>query len=275
MTKQGGNYVTEIDKILEIAQGEIGYLEKSSLSSLNDKTSNAGSGNYTKYWAEVAPSYQGQPWCAAFITWCMMKALGQSRAQQLLKHYPFVYCPELAAKGPLFDKPVRGDIVLFYRKGEYSHTGFVTYAEENLFRTIEGNTSAGSEIIANGGAVCAKEYKISNLPGTKFMRPAYESESGDLTMTQYEELKQLIQSNSNIINAMGTEIAALKGSVKQSIIYNYIDDNMPQWAREAVQWCVNNGIIQGTDTGLNLDERDLRWCVILFRIAKLAGNMKA
>ena len=58
-------------------------------------------------------------------------------------------------------------------------------------------------------------------------------------------------------------------------IYNYMDDNMPEWAREAVQWCVNNGIIQGTDMGLNLDERDLRWCVILFRIAKLAGNMKA
>ena len=45
MTKQGGNYVTEIDKILEVAQGEIGYLEKSSLNNLNDKTANAGSGN--------------------------------------------------------------------------------------------------------------------------------------------------------------------------------------------------------------------------------------
>ena len=40
-----------IDKLIGIAQAEIGYLEKRSCANLYDKTANAGSGNYTKYWA--------------------------------------------------------------------------------------------------------------------------------------------------------------------------------------------------------------------------------
>lgn len=260
--------MTEIDKILKIAEAEIGYLEKRSNNDLYDKTANAGSGNYTKYWADIKNSYQGQPWCAAFVTWCMSKALGESRAALLLKHYPFVYCPALAAKGPLYEKPARGDVVLFYRNGEYTHTGFVTKASGSTFSTIEGNTSGGSGIIANGGCVCAKSYSLSSLPGTKFFRPAYNNESEDLTVTQYEELKAAIAAKDNVINAMGAEIAELKAAASKKMVYNFIDQNMPEWARDSVQWCVDNGIIQGTDKGLELDDRDLRYCVMFARALK-------
>lgn len=41
------------------------------------------------------------------------------------------------------------------------------------FYTIEGNTSGASEIVANGGGVCAKSYLNSQLPGTKFCTPDY------------------------------------------------------------------------------------------------------
>lgn len=40
--------MTAIDKLIEIAKTEIGYLEKSSNSQLDDKTANAGTANYTK-----------------------------------------------------------------------------------------------------------------------------------------------------------------------------------------------------------------------------------
>ena len=49
------------------------------------------------------------------------------------------------------------------------------------------------------------------------------------------------------------------------MIYNYIDKNMPDWAREPVQWAVDNGVIMGTETGLNLDDKDLRYIVWLYR----------
>ena len=41
-----------------------------------------------------------------------------------------------------------------------------------------------------------------------------------------------------IINKMGEEIASLKEEVKilkNPMIYNFVDENMPGWAKEAVQ----------------------------------------
>jgi glucan-binding YG repeat protein len=37
--------------------------------------------------------------------------------------------------------------------------------------TIEGNTSSGSEVIANGGAVCQKEYALTNSRIDGYGRP--------------------------------------------------------------------------------------------------------
>ena len=162
-----------IDKLIQIAKNEIGYLEKASNSQLDSKTANAGSNNYTKYWRDVKPSYQGQPWCAGFVSWCFMKAFGQEKAKELLKHWPYVYCPTL---GNLFTKnanPKIGDIVIFYRNGAFTHTGIVTAVIGDRFYTIEGNTSGASGIIANGGGVCAKSYLNSQMPGTKFCTPNY------------------------------------------------------------------------------------------------------
>lgn len=160
-----------INKVISIAKAEIGYLEKKSNSQLDSKTANAGSKNYTKYWRDIKPSYQGQPWCAAFVSWCFMKAFGQEKAKKLLKHWPYVYCPTL---GNLFTRnanPKIGDIAIFYHNGTFTHTGIVTAVIGDRFYTIEGNTSGASGIIANGGGVCAKSYLNSRMPGTKFCTP--------------------------------------------------------------------------------------------------------
>ena len=139
-----------IEKVILIAKNEIGYLEKKNNSQLDSKTANAGSNNYTKYWRDIKPSYQGQPWCAAFVSWCFMEAFGQEKAKKLLKHWPYVYCPTL---GNLFTRnanPKIGDIVIFYHNGTFTHTGIVTAVIGDRFYTIEGNTSGASGIIANG-----------------------------------------------------------------------------------------------------------------------------
>ena len=41
-----------IDKLIQIAKNETGYLEKASNSQLDSKTANAGENNYTKYWRD-------------------------------------------------------------------------------------------------------------------------------------------------------------------------------------------------------------------------------
>lgn len=162
-----------INKLIQIAKNEIGYLEKASNSQLDSKTANAGENNYTKYWRDIKPDYQGQPWCAAFVSWCMMKAFGLDTAKKLLKHWPYVYCPTMADLFTLNSNPKTGDIVIFKHNGEFTHTGIVIKVSGDRFWTVEGNTSGGSTIIANGGGVCQKSYYNSNLPGTKFCTPNY------------------------------------------------------------------------------------------------------
>ena len=172
--QEGGTDVDKaIEKVILIAKNEEGYLEKKSNNQLDAKTANAGSANYTKYWRDIKPDYQGQPWCAAFISWCFMKAFGLDNAKKLLKHWPYVYCPTL---GKLFTRnanPKIGDVVIFYHNGMFTHTGLVTAVIGDRFYTIEGNTSGASGIIANGGGVCAKSYLNSQMPGTKFCTPDY------------------------------------------------------------------------------------------------------
>ena len=175
-TTQGSDTMNKdkaIDALIATAQTEIGYMEKKSNSQLDDKTANAGYNNYTKYWRDVYPQYQAQAWCAAFVSWCMMKTFGLDVAKKLLKHWPYIYCPTLGNLFTKYANPQRGDIVIFYRNGTFAHTGLVTKVEGDKFYTIEGNTSGGSSIVPNGGGVYAKSYYNSNLPGTKFCRPDY------------------------------------------------------------------------------------------------------
>lgn len=100
--------MTAIDKLIQTADNEVGYLEKSSNSQLDDKTANAGMNNYTKYWLDIKNEYQGQPWCAVFVTWCFTKTFGVDKAHQLLKHYPYVYCPTMSGLFKLYANPKRG-----------------------------------------------------------------------------------------------------------------------------------------------------------------------
>ena len=166
---------SEVEKIIEVAKAEIGYLEKKSNSQLDSKTANAGYNNYTKYWRDVKPEWNGSYWCAAFCTWVFQTALGKERAAELLKHYPYVYCPTLGAKFTKYTTPKVGDIVIFWKNGAFAHTGIVIAVSGNKYTTIEGNTSGASSVVDNGGGVCQKTYSLSDLGKSRFCRPDYSS----------------------------------------------------------------------------------------------------
>ena len=259
--RKGVVIMSAIDKLIQIANAEVGYLEKSSNSQLDSKTANAGTANYTKYWRDIKPEYQGQPWCACFVTWCFVNAFGKNNAQKLLKHYPYVYCPTMANLFTLNANPKVGDIVIFKHNGTFTHTGIVTSVNGDYFTTIEGNTNGGSTIIANGGGVCRKSYYNSNLPGTKFCTPDWSivEESEDLTMSQYNELKELINKQSAEIADLKNINQQLVNVVQTTMVYDFNDDNMPSWARTAVQAAMDCGAIQGDEQGrLGLSYKDLR-----------------
>ena len=122
-------------------------------------------------------------------------------------------------------------------------------------------TENNSGCIANGGGVCRKSYYNSNLPGTKFCTPDWSivEESEDLTMSQYTELKELIEKQAAEINDLRNVNQQLVNVVQTTMIYNYVDDNMPDWARTAVQAAMSFGAIRGDENGrLGLSYKDLR-----------------
>lgn len=178
-------------KVLNVALAEVGYLEKASRSQLDDKTANAGKNNITKYARDLAEiSYfngnkQGVAWCATFVCWCFVTAYGKSAALSLTcqptntKNNAGAGCRYAMnyykAKGQLHDTPVAGDQIFFYSadRSSISHTGLVYKVDGTYVYTVEGNTSSASGVIANGGAVAKKKYRLNYPRIAGYGRPKY------------------------------------------------------------------------------------------------------
>ena len=83
--------------------------------------------------------------------------------------------------------------------------------------------------------------------------------SEDLTMEQYNELKSLIEKQAAEIADLKNINKQLVNVVQTTMVYDYIDENMPDWARTAVQAAMDCGVIQGDEQGrLGLSYKDLR-----------------
>ncbi len=71
---------------------------------------------------------------------------------------------------------------------------------------------------------------------------------------------------SAICKAITGNSSAIKAEDRsEKMIYNYIDDNMPEWARPTIQKLVDKEILIGDENGLNLTYDMLRIMVILDR----------
>lgn len=183
-TQEAYNYVMEhkettsaVDKLLATADAEVGYLEKKSNKDLDSKTANAGDKNYTKYARDLFPDLQGMAWCDMFVDWVFWKCFGEKIARKMLGGFS-ADCDESARiykdKGRWFKNPQVGDQIFFVKNGDdYYHTGIVYKVTPEKVYTIEGNTSAGEQVIPNGGAVCRKSYERSNPKIGGYGRPDY------------------------------------------------------------------------------------------------------
>ena len=169
-----------VTKVLNVARNELGYHEKASNSSLDDKTANSGSGNYTKYAREldaVGNFYNGpkngNPYCDVFVDWCFVKAFGADIGRRM------IFQPmQSAGAGCLYSAqyykqagrwvtyPQPGDQIFFsYAAGEYSHTGIVESVANGMVNTIEGNTS---------DMVARRSYPLSSGSIVGYGRPNWD-----------------------------------------------------------------------------------------------------
>lgn len=217
-----------VDKVLTIAKAEVGYLEKKSNSNLDDKTANAGTGNYTKYARDldaIEGFYNGKkngyPWCDVFVDWCFVQAYGVENAKKLLGQpdkslgagcsYSARYYKD---KGQFHTTPKVGDQIFFGKKGDESHTGIVYKVDNKYVYTIEGNTSSASGVVANGGGVFEKKYSLTHSQIAGYGRPNYTESVADKPKTEpkKEETYTRTQFIKDVQASTGAKVDGIAGS---------------------------------------------------------------
>lgn len=208
------HYSEAIEHVTEIAYWEIGYLEKSSNSSLDDPTANAGSSNYTKYgrdlaqWNFYGSNLNGYAWCDMFVDWCFSSAFGVADAKAITYQNPYGSAACVSSMGfyktvgQFYKTPQPGDQIFFTRGSGSNHTGLVYKVDNNTVYTIEGNTSSNSGVVSNGGAVRAKSYPLNSSRIAGYGRPNYyliaEKQKQEYDNQMKDLFREQIFANSNI-----------------------------------------------------------------------------
>lgn len=143
----------------------------------------------------------------------------------------------------------------------YSRSGGERFlqAEENAAELIAGilkrygwDLSHVTKHRDYSGKYCP--HRTLDMGWERFLKKVEEKMEG-LTVTQYEELKGMLQ-------GLDKRLATLEGKM----IYNYIDKNMPDWARPTIQKMVDKKLLVGDEQGrLGLTDEMLRTYVIMDR----------
>ena len=180
-----------INKVLNLARSEIGYREKISNSQLDDKTANAGSGNWTKYARDldaVTNFYNGAKngfaWCDIYVDWLFYHSFGAATAMNMLCQpqrsagagclYSAQYYKNA---GRWTNRPAPGEQIFFtYAPGEVSHTGIVEQVNGNQVVTIEGNS---------GDQVARRVYSITDSHIYGYGIPRWSYATGSPAQSSY------------------------------------------------------------------------------------------
>ena len=253
-----------VDKIINLAKAEVGYLEKSRDAYVRNpaviwyKVDGAGYDNITKYAYEIdrinwynGPK-QGYAWCSTYVDWCFIKAYGEETARHIKNHGLYDAVVDYAidqykSADRWFDEPEVGDQIFFSKSNgvDPAHTGLVVDVDDTYVHTVEGNTSGDSGVEANGGGVFAKKYRLNYWRILGYGRPFYDKE--DDYMSKDEILKEL----------------------GDQWIHSYED--LPEWARPYVRYMLDNGIING-GTSYETDPDDIN--MFLSDIKNLICSMR-
>ena len=154
--------MSAVDKVLELAESWVGYLEKATSDTryLWDKKANAGSNNYVCFSYELADtdifnsSKFGFEWCTSYICFLFWKLFGSAKTHECLSipsksmAAGCVYFVQyLKAAGKYGSTPKRGALIFFKdpSDGEPCHIGIVSGFDSANVYTIEGNSGNGVE----------------------------------------------------------------------------------------------------------------------------------
>lgn len=167
----------------------------------------------------------------------------------------------------------------------YKHADCRNLNSISIEMCCSGNYIVSDTTINNAAYLCAALCKYvgisANEVDTYVLRhydvwnkscPAQWASAGSAGWTAFKKkVESILNGNEELTMAQYQELDERLKKLENPMIYNYIDSNMPSWAHEAVQWCMDKGIICGTGDGLGLDDNKLWTCVVIYRLAKQLG----
>lgn len=278
-----------LKEVIKEAEKWIGYLEKKSNKDLEHFTKNAGSNNYTifaqQYKQYFNLNFQGQPWCAMFVSCVFRNALGQKTQETIMPH--FSYCPTGVNQFKKLNcwhvsNPQVGDVIFFKdSSGIACHVGIVDEVLNNKVYTIEGNTSDKIGVIANGGAVCKKSYSINynNIMG--YGRPAYKILNPPPWQQEFLEKlvnKGYIQNPETWSDYNGTVTKGLTVALIDKITGGKWDSDEENkdfhWAQPHVISLCGKKIIQNKEEWLNSLDAPITKAFVIALIDKATGGIR-
>lgn len=236
-----------VERLLATARAEIGYIEKETNAQLDDKTANAGDGNWNKYARDLDAlgvlyngKKNGYAWCDIFTDWCFIQTFGLELGLKLLcqaKKGVGAGCTGSAnyykQKGQFHtSSPQPGDQIFFTKDGgrSFYHTGIVEKVAGGRVYTIEGNTSSAAGVVENGGCVRDKSYVLTYSKIGGYGRPDFSivpEEDDDMDQTKFNEM-------------FATAMAKYRKNLR--------DNDSGDWSKEAREWAVKVGLFAGNGT---------------------------
>lgn len=236
-----------IQKLLSIAQSQLGYHEKASNTYLDDFTANSGSGNWTKYARDLnnAGYYNGNKngysWCDVFTDWCFwMLANKDAELAQSIECQTgdcgagCIYSAQYYRYQNRYSQtPNVGDQIFFGDTGNEYHTGIVEQIIGNTIITIEGNIT---------DQVARQKYSIGDSSINGYGHPKYELlTSVSSTQSSQEQKGKKVRITADVLNirsGAGTQYVAVGTYVKDTIceLTEICDD----WGKTSRGWiCLN------------------------------------
>ncbi len=129
------------------------------------------------------------------------------------------------------------------------------YADSGFFK-------ACGQIAKELGITWGGTWKQADTPHFEIDTNWTESkEDNAMTQQEREKFNALVEAVENLTHTVD-KLADRIRTLENPMIYNYIDENMPLWARDTIQKLVDKGLLVGDENGLHLTDNDLKQFVI-------------